>query len=662
MKGISKKLHIYSPLILLQGIILLCSMHPVVGMDIDSLRQSIGEHRANENKRALIVAYKALGEHYQSQFDNKLAVEQFELALSLAKDLENDPEVFHLNNEIGHTYFWLDNYRAALDYLIEANKVSKTAVAESDQSTNLSYIAEVYMSLGNYRQALFYQLEALDLSKGIADTLGIATAYHQIGNIYWYQKQYDRSLENYFKALGYFRSIDSPIRIWTLQAAISTTYTQQGQQEEALSAAKKSHRMALDIGYPYGIAFSTGMMGSVNLLMGNYEEAENQILQAIRGFKELNVTAEQAAFLDELAKINQARGEYDLAIDKLQESLKLYTQIDKRTDKVEILKSLSENYELKGDIETSHTYLKQYQEERDVLLAQSSDEQMKNLETLIEAQRKQQQLDKLQEQSRLARTRFYGYSLLFGLLVLILISWLLYARYRTQARANQMLTEKNAKIEEQNAKLLDANAELGQFAEIAAKDLTAPLGQLKEWVANSQADPKLTSTTAQLEDLVTGLSLYAVLSEPPEAQLVNMSEIVSEAIATLPANISHKNIKIRMQELPTLMVNRRQMVQLFQHLMSYTIRFKGQQDPEISIHWEAETQHYQFSFQDNSQSLSTKAQNIFALGKHLVTPKDVETVGVGLAISKKIIEQHGGNIWLSPTTEGGNTFVFTLPR
>ncbi|MEL6132704.1 MAG: ATP-binding protein [Bacteroidota bacterium] len=372
--------------------------------------------------------------------------------------------------------------------------------------------------------------------------------------------------------------------------------------------------------------------------------------------------SEQAAFLDELAKIYQMQGKYDRAISKLEESLALFTQIDKLTDKAAILKTLSENYELKGDIETSHRYLKQYNEEREILITQSNNEQMENLETVIEVQRKQQQLDKLQEQNRIARTRFYGYSLLFGLLVLILISWLLYARYRTQARANEMLTEKNQKIEEQNARLLEANADLGQFAEIAAQDLTTPLNRLKELTAKDPADTPLSSTTAQLEDLVTGLSLYAVLSEPPEAELVNISEIVSEAIATLPANISHKNIKIRMQELPTLMVNRRQMIQLFQHLMSYTIRFKGQQDPEISIHWQAEEKVYRFSFQDNSQSLSTKAKDIFAVGQHLSNPNDIEAVGVGLAISKKIIEQHGGQIWLSPTSEGGNTFVFTLPR
>src|SRR5690606_31018429 len=149
-----------------------------------------------------------------------------------------------------------------------------------------------------------------------------------------------------------------------------------------------------------------------------------------------------------------------------------------------------------------------------------------------------------------------------------------------------------------------------------------------------------------------------------EKVLVDTSEIVEETKVLLRKLIEEKNATITYKELPTILAYRSPMVQVFQNLISNSLKYaKTEEAPIIEISAKELKHEWQFTIKDNGIGISKAYYDkIFVIFQRLHNQKEYSGTGMGLAIVKKIVESFGGKIWLESEEGKGSTFYFTLPK
>ena len=230
-------------------------------------------------------------------------------------------------------------------------------------------------------------------------------------------------------------------------------------------------------------------------------------------------------------------------------------------------------------------------------------------------------------------------------------------------------------IARQNAELGRSNAQLEQFALMTAHDLQAPMGLISRYArllrdryANSlDGDGKryieqLLDNMHQLHDLIGGILAYAKIgSQDVQAEPVDFAVAVHQAVENLQIQFESTNAELQYESLPTVTVDKNQLVRLLQNLFSNALKFRSQDKPVIKLWADRQGEYWQFAVQDNGVGIPLDEQSrIFGMFQRAHT-KDSPGNGMGLAICQGIVEQHGGELWVESTPGAGSTFYFTLP-
>ena len=148
------------------------------------------------------------------------------------------------------------------------------------------------------------------------------------------------------------------------------------------------------------------------------------------------------------------------------------------------------------------------------------------------------------------------------------------------------------------------------------------------------------------------------------SKILHTQDIVDLALGNLRFAIDDKKvaIKINPKKLPQIKGNHVQLIQLFQNLIGNGIKFQGNAKPEIIIDCRKKRGHFLFTIKDNGIGINEKDKNrIFEMFSRLHTKEEYEGTGIGLATCKKIVERHGGEIWVESEPGQGSTFFFTIP-
>lgn len=230
-------------------------------------------------------------------------------------------------------------------------------------------------------------------------------------------------------------------------------------------------------------------------------------------------------------------------------------------------------------------------------------------------------------------------------------------------------------LENHNKRLLSANKELEQFAYLSSHDLQEPLRTLScfaELIRNEYAG-KLTGnienylefileSSERMKLLITNLLEYSRIGKERELTLVDCNEIVNEVLSDIDNSIKRNNVKIALQNLPVLKGYKIELRQLFQNLISNSIKFrKNDVDPEISISADKFDNMWRFAVRDNGIGIDEKdKEKIFVIFKRLHNRDDYEGTGIGLSFCKKIVELHNGLIWVESKINEGSIFYFTI--
>jgi signal transduction histidine kinase len=234
----------------------------------------------------------------------------------------------------------------------------------------------------------------------------------------------------------------------------------------------------------------------------------------------------------------------------------------------------------------------------------------------------------------------------------------------------------NLSLEQRTQDLQRSNAELEQFAYVASHDLQEPLRkvasfcQLLQRRYGGQLDEKAdqyieyaVDGAKRMQMLINDLLAFSRVGRMEQERVpVAAAQLLAQAEGNLATVIRRTRARIDAGDLPTVSAEPTLLTAVFQNLLSNAIKFRGEQAPVITVRAERNGEFWLFSVRDNGIGVSPEyAERIFVIFQRLHDKATYPGTGIGLAMSRKIIEYHGGRIWLDTTITSGARFYFTLP-
>ncbi|MGV9172005.1 MAG: sensor histidine kinase [Promethearchaeia archaeon] len=252
----------------------------------------------------------------------------------------------------------------------------------------------------------------------------------------------------------------------------------------------------------------------------------------------------------------------------------------------------------------------------------------------------------------------------------------------------QQIKEKNKELKEKNEKLekvlmeLEFNNKkirktLDQFAYAASHDFKEPLRmitnftQLLELKYKDLLDEKgrtyiqyAIEGADRMNQIIDDLLIYSKIDYNDQSEsLIDLNEVIDEVISDLMVLIRKNKAEVTYEDLPKLKTNKSQLNQLFSNLIGNAIKFRRKVPPKIHISVKEKNNKYLFSIEDNGKGIEPEYfDQIFILFQRLNDRQEYGGNGIGLAMCKKIIEGHGGKIWVDSKPNIGSTFYFTIPK
>jgi len=167
-----------------------------------------------------------------------------------------------------------------------------------------------------------------------------------------------------------------------------------------------------------------------------------------------------------------------------------------------------------------------------------------------------------------------------------------------------------------------------------------------------------------MQTLINDLLAYSRIGRRGEPVQVTEAEAALQAtLENLSMAIQEYGVSITNESLPTVQADPTQLIQLFQNLIGNALKFRAERPPQIHIGVTEADGFWQFSVRDNGIGIESQYfERIFQVFQRLHTRREYKGTGIGLAICKKIIDRHGGRIWVESEAGQGATFYFTLPK
>jgi len=242
-------------------------------------------------------------------------------------------------------------------------------------------------------------------------------------------------------------------------------------------------------------------------------------------------------------------------------------------------------------------------------------------------------------------------------------------------KAGDALKSLNKELEATVEKLTKTNRELEDFAYVVSHDLKAPLRGIKtltEWISGDYADKidengveqlnLLSNRADRMHNLIEGILQYSRVGRVKEEQArINLNELVPQVIDLIarPENIS---ITVE-NELPTITFEPTRVTQVFQNLLSNAVKYMDKPQGQVRVACVEDNGFWKFSVADNGPGIDQRHfERIFRMFQTLLPKDEFESTGIGLTVTKKIVEMYGGKIWVESEPGQGSTFLFTFPK
>ncbi len=659
---------------------------------IDSLKCILQQYDNGDTSQAHVQTIIELGDALWWEGELWAGVETFKKGLKLAEKTANTKYITHCHLAIGRLCFRQANYtcaRASLYFVLDAPYPTVTA---RDSAEVYRALGDVNIYDGNLEEASSYHIEAVKIYERLKDTLHIAGFYYAVGHIKLKQDTPNRAIEFFNKAQNMYNAIGEKYSMVSCVSMKGEAYKKIGDYEKAVSCLEQALLYDLENGNsPYDIGYSTHALGSILVELGQLKRAEALLLQSLEMRKEYGDQEELIETYGTLGSLYTHKRNYRKAFEYFDVAIARAKELNIRPLMEKVYKQMSDAYLHFDQYEEAYFCIKKYYEIKEALVNEKTEKSIAALYATHELEKKEQDLiikereieDLMKEKKLNLLSKWLLITGLIALSIFILAGILL---FKKQLNYNTVLAGKNNRIEEQNHDLIDmnkklerANKDLEQFAYISSHDLKTPLrnignyaGLLRQQYAKSLDKNALTflgfitDGIEQMSALLDNILSYSLVTKSQvKREVVDLGDSVNKVLHNLNPMIAERQAEVDFQLLLAVEGDAIQIMQVFQNLIGNAIKFvPADRCPVIRVRGEGvENDMYKIAIIDNGVGIKRENQKkIFEIFKRLHTDAEFKGTGIGLSICKKIINRHGGEIWVTSDGETGTTFYFTLPK
>jgi len=669
------------------------------------------------DKIGLAHSYNNIGAMYNSLGEVDKALEFYKKALDLGQELGDKQSMAYSLNNIGFIYKKQGKLQLALEYYHESLKVGLEIGIKPNIANTYNNIGVLYRDLGEYQSAMANFQNALNIQEEIGHKKGMASTLGNMGHLHNLQGNIPLTLEFYNRALKIREEIGAKSGIALSLSSIGTIHENQGNIDLALEYYQKSLEIQEEIGEKSAIAKSLSDIGSIHQKKGDLELALEYYKKSLLINEDLKNNQGIAGCLNDIGTVYNEMGNLLLSLDNFQKSLKIYENIGEKIGETKSIINIGSIYQTKGDYinavlfgkkalslaqelgavkeieKASELLFNAYKNTnrynnalkmhelfiamRDSLLNEENtraaivqDMNYKH-EKELQAERlalaEQKHKEELAQQKRNQLT-YGGYSLIifFGIFG--------YLMMRSRQRKKELIRQqKHSEKLEQLDKLKD------QFLANTSHELRTPLQGiigLSESLYDREKDRKkrselamITSSGKRLSSLVNSildfskLKTHELILSIKGIDLRTVTDAVFQISQPLLMGKPVRLVNEINPSTPLVDADEERVYQILHNLIGNAIKFTSEGEIEVAA---IERQDMvQICVKDTGIGIpEDKMEDIFKSFEQVDSSdtREYGGTGLGLTITRQLVELHGGNIWIESAIEEGTRVFFTLPR
>lgn len=610
--------------------------------------------------------------------------------------------VDYLNLGIAYEYY--AKYKAAITYYMKALDIAESKKDTLDIANLYNNLANVYHVWGNYNKALDYYLKAIEMFEEKQDKAGLAVVYNNIGIIYHDWKNYDKALDYYIKGYKIEKKLNRKEGLASSLNNIAIIYDEKKQYDTALALYKASLRIEEELGEKRGIAIELGNIGEFLYNLERYDEAMEYYQRALKLYRQIGADDGLARIYNQIGMLQQKTGNEQMAIYNFKKSLAI--SLNKNISEIakENYKYLAEIYARKNNYSKAYEYLLLFNQIKDSIFSKDIHDQLTAMQhnyemdqkekeiKLLNAQKEKNQLILEQQKKQLKYNRIITLVISSLLLVIIIITILLRKQYLQKTKANKLLKDQKSELEKNRLELIKAKDKAEEsdrlkssFIANMSHEIRTPMNGIIGFSELIKTEGIQDEQTKSYLDIVidNGKKLIGILDNLLDISLIetnqlqlkyadfNLTNLLDELQQTYKAkaDIANKPVNIQLLSDPDyedifLHADEFRVKQIIDNILANAYEYTEKGEIKFGYKVNTTNKYIDFFITDTGIGIPKKIRSVifdrFRQADESFTRKHGGT-GLGLTISKRLVEMMGGKIWLKSQEGKGSTFRFTLP-
>lgn len=623
-----------------------------------------------------------------------------EAAISATRDAIRLSRDFHLNaleqsalQQLGDIFYFDEKMDSARIYYHQGLAIAKMEEDSFGITDLLGDIAWSFYPDNQLDSINLYCLEMIKIGQANKNFTHLFEASRLLGDLYYFVEEYNTTLQYGFAAL---KLLPSPIsqlddiaqlELAGLYATISGAYTELQSLDSALYYVDLSDAIVRSLDDSLHLMWNPYGRGYIDLYRGNMRLGIAKCMEAYRYFDALGEENTTGGCLECAARGYLKLGQLDSAEYYFKEAMLHSSDNSAHDFLADIYESLAQIYEQQGDFAQSLHFHKLFKEQTDSLYQVAKRNNIALLQSTFRFKELKAEQEKLLLLAKSDEAIFKGQrtaNILISIALVLtgLLAGFMGYYYRTNKSRNTLLSEevdrRTKELSDMNTSLMQANAELEEFAHISSHDLREPIrnitsfsslikrkasdisgDDLNEFVSIIQFNAR------QMQQLVNDIYDFTRINKD-EISLtkVVLTEVIDDIIKILNGSITDRNAIIDTSLCQNAIITNRGMLFLvLRNLVENGVKYNTSEQPRIQITLEETANAYLWKVKDNGIGIPTAYhQRVFELFKRLHNREEFQGSGLGLSISRKIVQRLQGEIGVDSIEGEGSTFWFTLPK
>ncbi|MFP4023966.1 MAG: ATP-binding protein [Thiohalospira sp.] len=670
--------------------------------NLDSLKKVILSLPDDTNKvdRLTDLSYKT----YKNSTDSALSIVQE--AIRIAENINYTKGYASALSQLGVVYKYQSEYDSALFYYNKSLTIFDSLGLDYERATNLNRLGNIYKRYGSFDQSIDCFLKALDIFQRINDTLRTTFVLNNLGVLYNDLRIFDESLKYFQLNLDLRNNAGMTDYIHTVYMNIGNVYYELAYERSKPEYYQISIEYFLqamhhlnDESNKYDRFLIFHNLASNSEQLGRFDDAKKYALQAIELGKEVGVKETMVYSIQCLGNTYIKEGDYVKGIKYLNESYDLAKEIKDIRKQHRLSKNLFEVYERIGNSEKALQYLKDYVYYEDSIFSLNRKAQIIELEKKFEAKQREQEITLLKKEKDLQevqlaknevesrQNKFQRAVLVIAIVIALGLVIYFWNDSKKRKKINRLLSSQNKKIidqrvaiAKQNNELLEANKTKDKLFQIIAHDLRSPLISIDSisqlipiWIEEQDyGSLKKLSKTLELSvtnllTLIDNLLNWALSQQgrfPYKPQMINVKELVNDALALYQSAAELKNIKLinEVKKDVLIFADKNMVHTVLRNLLNNAIKFT-QDGGKVVVDISVQSNMAEISVKDTGIGIDEKyKEKVFEIAHGNGNGTKGESgKGLGLFFCKEFVKINRGEIFMDSKKNKGTTITFTLP-